>query len=224
MSNNSSWEAFYLNSALFNGFEKFRLLLHWNPSVFPKKNETLTALTIPKQYYALKPIVIKTFPNLVNFETFKYFWKEKYRFFQENPFFECYEGSQPKRTLETLLNKTKPRAAALRKLMSVFEKNNLSSQKNLNSERFCFENSWAKAMLGRLLEQIWQLYQFFKKSIFFQKTFGFSRKERKVRTFWEIFSIFTVRMLENHTTKTLLVKAILKTMKFFPKNPHVILQ
>ena len=89
---------------------------------FQKKTETLTALTIPKQYYALKPVVVKTLPNLVNFETFKYFWKENFRLFQENTFFECYEGTQPKRPLGTLLNKTKPRAAALRKLMSLFEK------------------------------------------------------------------------------------------------------
>ena len=35
-SNNSFWVAFYLKSALFSGFEKFQLRLHWNLSLFPK--------------------------------------------------------------------------------------------------------------------------------------------------------------------------------------------
>ena len=59
LSNNSFWDAFYLKSALFNSFEKFRLLLHWNLSVFPKRTKTLTALRIPMQYYALKHILVK---------------------------------------------------------------------------------------------------------------------------------------------------------------------
>ena len=82
----------------------------------------MTALIVLKQNYALRPIVVKKLPNLVIFKTFKFFWKKNFRFFQENPIFECYEGSQPKIPLETLLNKTKPRAAASRKLMSLFEK------------------------------------------------------------------------------------------------------
>ena len=106
-----------------------------------------------------------------------------------------------------------------------FRKNHLSSQENLNSERFCFENSEAKAISGTPPRTNLTTVSVFQKiKFFFEKPFCFSRKEKKVRKSWENLSIFTVRILENHTTKTLPVKAILKTMKMFPKNTHVILQ
>ena len=69
------------------------------------------------------------------------------------------------------------------------------------------------------------MHQFLKKFNFFQKTVLFlQEREKKVRNSWEILTIFTVRIFENHTTETLPVEAILKTMKNFPKNTHVNLQ
>ena len=69
------------------------------------------------------------------------------------------------------------------------------------------------------------MHQSLKKIKLFQKTPLFlQEREKKVRNSWEILSIFTVRIFENHTTETLPVEAILKTMKKFPKNTHVNLQ
>ena len=105
------------------------------------------------------------------------------------------------------------------------KKNHLFSQENLKSERFRFETSQANVMLlTPPRTKLTTVSVFQKIKFFFEKPFRFSRKERKVRNSWEILSIFSVRMLKNHTTKTLPVKVILKTMKFFPKNTHVILQ
>ena len=106
-----------------------------------------------------------------------------------------------------------------------FSKKPRSSQENLNSERFRFETSQANAMLGTPPRtNLTTVSDFWKNNYFFEKPFGFSRKEWKVRTFWEVLSIITVRIFENHTTRILPVKATLKKMKFFPKNTQVILQ
>ena len=106
-----------------------------------------------------------------------------------------------------------------------FRKNHLSSKENLNSERFRFENSEAKAIIGTPPRtNVKSVSVFLKNQAFFKTPFCFSRKEKKVRNSWEILSIFTVRMLKDHTTKTLPIKTILKNMKYFPKNTHVILQ
>ena len=56
---------------------------------------------------------------------------------------------------------------------------------------------------------------FLKNQAIFKRPFCFSRKEKKVRNSWEILSIFTVRMLKDHATKTLPIKAIFENYEIF---------
>ena len=211
---------------MFSGFEKFQLLPQWNPSNFPKKTERLTALRILQQYYALRPIVVKTITKISDYQNFRgLFGRNIVGFLKKTRFLNAMRSLIQKDHLKHFLKKTRPRAAVLRERRFFLEKNHLSSQENLSSERFRFESSQANAMFGTPPRtNLTTVSGFYKNKSFFEKPFGFSRKERKVRTFWDVLSIFTVRIFENHTTRILPVKATLKTMKLFPKNTHVILQ
>ena len=59
---------------------------------------------------------------------------------------------------------------------------------------------------------------------FLEQTFCFSRREIKVKTFWKIVSLYTVKMFEKLTRKILSGIAILRTIMCFLKNTHANLQ
>ena len=140
-SNSSFWDAFYLKSALFNGFEKIQLLFHWNPSVFPKSTEILGVLRFLEQYYALRRIVLINYQFWQFWKASRTFLKKHIVFSKKNPIFEGVEESQTKFPLERLFEKNRPCVAALKKFRSFLEKTQLFSQGILKSERFRFENS-----------------------------------------------------------------------------------
>ena len=68
---------------------------------------------------------LSDFPNFQGF-----FWGKIIGFFQENPFFQFFEVSQPKILFGKLFKKTRPCVEAFSK------KTQISSQEHLNSERF----------------------------------------------------------------------------------------
>ena len=87
-SNKSFWDAFYMKSALFSGFGKFQLLLHWNPSVFPKKKQKYWPLSEFLSNSTLWDALWEKITILSDFENFQgHFRKKIYRFFQKKPNF-----------------------------------------------------------------------------------------------------------------------------------------
>ena len=124
---------------ILKNFKFFFMKTHPLPQ---KKTKILTALRNLKQFYALRRIVVRNYQFYQFWKRPRTFWEKPMNFSKKNPTFECLDVSQLKIPHETLFKKTRPCLATLKKFRFFLEKKtHLSSQENLNSERFCFENS-----------------------------------------------------------------------------------
>ena len=119
------------------------------PICFSKKTETLTALRIPQQYYALRPIVVKKTTKFIDFQNFRGLFGGKiFDFFKKTHFLNAMRSLIQKDHLKHFLKKLGHVQPLWENVGFFRKKNHLSSKENLNSERFRFESSQANAMLG----------------------------------------------------------------------------
>ena len=122
--------------------------------------------------------------------------------------------------LKHFLKKTRPRAAALRKLMSVFEKKPSTFTRKPKFWNFSF---WEFLSKSNSWNASWNKFEkcisFFKKSSFFQRTLLFSRKEKKLETPEKFWAFLPLECWKIILQKLCQIKRFWKLWNCFPKTP-----
>ena len=221
MSNNSFWDAFYLKSALFSGFKKFQLLLHWNPSVFPKKTGRLTAFRILQQYYALRPTVVKTITKISDYQNFRgLFGRNIVGFLKKTHFLNAMRSLIQKDHLKHFLKKLGHVQPLWENVGFFSKKNHLSSQENLSSERFRFETSQSNAMFGTPPRtNLTTVSDFEKINLFSKNPSVFTEKNEKLEPSEKFWAFSLLKSLKVILQEFCQLKRLWKRWNSFPKTP-----